>query len=178
MKRKQRLKSEMSEEFALKGKPVSASRSEMTEIVLPAQTNPLGKLLGGQVMHLVDMVAAMAAHRHSNSYVVTASVDYIDFRNSINLGEIVNLKSQVNRVFRTSMEVGVEVYSENAMTGERKHTTSAYVTFVAIDEHTRLPKPVAPLILKTAEERRRFREAAKRREARLALRYGKRHIVS
>jgi acyl-CoA hydrolase len=178
MKRKQLVKSEMNGEFALKGKPVSASRSEMTEIVLPAQTNPLGKLLGGQVMHLVDMVAAMAAHRHSNSYVVTASVDYIDFRNPINLGEIVNLKSQVNRVFRTSMEVGVEVYSENAMTEERKHTTSAYVTFVAIDEHTRFPKPVAPLILKTAEERRRFREAAKRREVRLALRYGTRHIVS
>jgi len=178
MKRKQLVKSEMSGGFALKGKPVSASRSEMTEIVLPAQTNPLGKLLGGQVMHLVDMVAAMAAHRHSNSYVVTASVDYIDFRNPINLGEIVNLKSQVNRVFRTSMEVGVEVYSENAMTEERKHTTSAYVTFVAIDEHTRFPKPVAPLILKTAEERQRFREAAKRREVRLALRYGKRHIVS
>jgi len=178
MKRKQLVKSEMNGEFALKGKPVSASRSEMTEIVLPAQTNPLGKLLGGQVMHLVDMVAAMAAHRHSNSYVVTASVDYIDFRNPINLGEIVNLKSQVNRVFRTSMEVGVEVYSENAMTEERKHTTSAYVTFVTIDEHTRFPKPVAPLILKTAEERRRFREAAKRREVRLALRYGKRHIVS
>jgi acyl-CoA hydrolase len=178
MKRKQLVESEMSGEFALQGKPVSASRSEMTEIVLPAQTNPLGKLLGGQVMHLVDMVAAMAAHRHSNSYVVTASVDYIDFRNPINLGEIVNLKSQVNRVFRTSMEVGVEVYSENAMTEERKHTTSAYVTFVAIDEHTRFPKPVAPLILKTAEERRRFREAAKRRQVRLALRYGKRHIVS
>jgi acyl-CoA hydrolase len=178
MKRKKLVKSEMSGELELKGKPVSASRSEMTEIVLPAQTNPLGKLLGGQVMHLVDMVAAMAAHRHSNSYVVTASVDSIDFRNPINLGEIVNLKSQVNRVFRTSMEVGVEVYSENAMTGERKHTTSAYVTFVAIDEHTRLPKPVAPLILKTAEERRRFREAAKRRKVRLALRCGKRHIVS
>ena len=80
------------------GKPVSASRSAMTEIVLPAQTNPLGKLLGGHVMHLVDMAAAMAAHRHSNSYVVTASVDYIDFRNPVNLGEIVILKSQVNRV--------------------------------------------------------------------------------
>ncbi|HXJ04536.1 MAG TPA: acyl-CoA thioesterase [Candidatus Acidoferrum sp.] len=177
MKRKPTVKSEMSGELALKGKPVSASRSEMTEIVLPAQTNPLGKLLGGQVMHLVDMVAAMAAHRHSNSYVVTASVDYIDFRNPINLGEIVNLKSQVNRVFRTSMEVGVEVYSENAMTGERKHTTSAYVTFVAIDENSGLPKQVAPLILKTAEERRRFREAAKRREVRLALRYRKKRAL-
>jgi acyl-CoA hydrolase len=160
-------------EAALRGKPVNASRSEMTEVVLPAQTNPLGKLLGGQVMHLVDVVAAIAAHRHSNSYVVTASVDYIDFRNPINLGEIVNLKSQVNRVFHTSMEVGVEVYSENAMTGVRKHTTTAYVTFVAIDEKTRRPKPAPPLIVKTAEEKRRFREAAQRRKTRLALRYGR-----
>src|SRR5437667_6689337 len=170
MKRKS---SEIQEEaIQLKGKPVSASRSEMTEIVLPAQTNPLGKLLGGQVMHFVDMAAALAAHRHSNSYVVTASVDYIDFRNAVNLGEIVNLKSQVNRVFHTSMEVGVEVYSENAMTGERKHTTTAYVTFVAVDEHTRMPKPVPPLILKTAGERRRYREAAERRKTGLALRDG------
>lgn len=159
--------------FEPNGKPVSASRSEMTEVVLPAQTNPLGKLLGGQVMHLVDVVAALAAHRHSNSYVVTASVDYIDFRNPINLGEIVNLKSQVNRVFRTSMEVGVEVYSENAMTGVRKHTTTAYVTFVALDEKTLRPKPAPPLIVKTAEEKKRFRDAAVRRKTRLELRFGK-----
>ncbi|HEY6945718.1 MAG TPA: acyl-CoA thioesterase [Candidatus Acidoferrum sp.] len=158
---------------SFEGKPVSASRSEMTEIVLPAQTNPLGKLLGGQVMHLVDMAAAMAAHRHSGSYVVTASVDYIDFRNPISLGEIVILKSQVNRVFHTSLEVGVEVYSENVLTGEKKHTTSAYVTFVAIDEHTRKPKPVPPLIVKTEEEMQRFDEAGQRREVRLALRYSK-----
>src|SRR5438874_10748648 len=170
---KRRNESKQEPETELPGKPVSASRSEMTEIVLPAQTNPLGKLLGGQVMHLVDMVAALAAHRHSNSYVVTASVDYIDFRNPVNLGEIVILKSQVNRVFHTSLEVGVEVYSENVLTGEKKHTTSAFVTFVAIDEHTRLPKPVPPLIVKTEEEKRRFHEAGKRREVRLALRYGK-----
>ena len=157
----------------LGGKPVGASRSEMTEIVLPAQTNPLGKLLGGHVMHLVDMAAAMAAHRHSGSYVVTASVDHIDFRNPVSLGEIVILKSQVNRVFHTSLEVGVEVYSENVLTGEKKHTTTAYVTFVAIDEHTRLPKPVPPLIVNTEEEKKRFREAGKRRAVRLALRYGK-----
>lgn len=157
----------------LPGKPVKASRSEMAEVVLPAQTNPLGKLLGGHVMHLVDIAAAMAASRHSNSYVVTASVDYIDFRNPVNLGEIVLLESQVNRVFHTSMEVGVEVYSEDVLKGERKHTTTAYVTFVAIDEHTRKPKIVPPLILKTSAERRRFREAAERRKTRLALRYGK-----
>jgi acyl-CoA hydrolase len=157
----------------LKPKPVSASRSEMAEVVLPAQTNPLGKLLGGQVMHLVDMAAAMAASRHSNSYVVTASVDYIDFRNAVNLGELVILKSQVNRVFNTSMEVGVEVFSEQILTGQRKHTTTAYVTFVAIDEYTKQPKTVRPLLLKTPEEKRRFREAAERRKARLRLRFGK-----
>jgi acyl-CoA hydrolase len=170
MKRKSRENQEQG--IKLPGKPVRASRSEMAEVVLPAQTNPLGKLLGGHVMHLVDVAAAIAAHRHSNSYVVTASVDYIDFRNPVNLGEIVTLESQVNRVFHTSMEVGVEVYSENVLTGERKHTTTAYVTFVAIDEHTRKPKEVPPLILKTAEERRRFRAAAARRKTRLALRYG------
>jgi acyl-CoA hydrolase len=154
----------------MKAKPVSASTSEMAEVVLPAQTNALGKLLGGHVMHLVDIVAAMAASRHANSYMVTASVDYIDFRNPVNLGEIVLLKSHVNRVFHTSLEVGVEVYSEDILSGERKHTTSAFVTFVAIDEHTRKPKPVPPLILKTAEEKRRWQEAAKRREIRLAHR--------
>ncbi len=158
----------------LSGKPVSATCSEMTEMVLPSETNPLGKLLGGHIMHLVDMVAAMAAHRHSSSLVTTASVDYLDFRNPVSVGEIVNLKSQVNRAFRTSMEVGVEVYSENYLTGKRTHTTSAYVTFVALDEHTGKPKEVPPLIVRTAEERRRFREAGERREIRLAHRYGKR----
>ncbi len=163
--------SKKNSELQIAGKPVSASRSEMAEVVLPAQTNPLGKLLGGHVMHMVDIAAAMAAHRHSNSYVVTASVDHIDFRNPVSLGEIVMLKSQVNRVFHTSMEVGVEVYSENVLTGERKHTTSAYVTFVAIDEKTLQPKAVRPLILKTLEEKRRYEEAAERRKTRLALRY-------
>jgi acyl-CoA hydrolase len=160
--------------LALKGKPVRASASEMAEVVLPAQTNALGKLLGGHVMHMVDIVAAMAASRHSNSYVVTASVDYIDFQNAVNLGEIVMLKSHVNRVFKTSLEIGVEVFSENLLTGERKRTTTAFVTFVAIDEHTRLPKIVPPLILRTAEEKRRWREAAQRRKIRLAHRLGKR----
>jgi acyl-CoA hydrolase len=157
-------------EEPMKAKPVSVSASEMAEVVLPAQTNALGKLLGGHVMHLVDIVAAMAASRHANSYMVTASVDYIDFRNPVSLGEIVLLKSHVNRVFHTSLEVGVEVYSEDILTGQRKHTTSAFVTFVAIDEHTRKPKPVPPLIVKTAEEKRRWKEAAKRREIRLAHR--------
>jgi len=161
-------------EMALKGKPVRASASEMAEVVLPAETNALGKLLGGHVMHMVDIVAAMAASRHSNSYVITASVDYIDFKNAVNLGEIVMLKSHVNRVFNTSLEVGVEVFSENLLTGERKQTTTAYVTFVAIDEITRQPKTVPPLILRTVEEKRRWREAAERRKIRLAHRHSRR----
>jgi len=173
MKREKNRTIDLVQNSKLKPKPVSASRSEMAEVVLPAQTNPLGKLLGGQVMHLVDMAAAMAASRHSNSYVVTASVDYIDFRNAVNLGELVILKSQVNRVFNTSMEVGVEVFSEQILTGQRKHTTTAYVTFVAIDEYTKQPKTVRPLLLKTAEEKKRFREAAERRKTRLRLRFGK-----
>src|SRR3984957_12021946 len=144
MKREKNKTIDLVQNSKLKPKPVSASRSEMAEVVLPAQTNPLGKLLGGQVMHLVDIAAAMAASRHSNSYVVTASVDYIDFRNPINIGEFVILKSQVNRVFHTSMEVGVKVFSENALTGERKHTTTAYVTFVALDLN-RKPHLAPPL---------------------------------
>src|SRR5215813_5378025 len=159
-----------SRESDLKAKPVSASRSEMTEVVLPAETNPLGKLLGGHVMHLVDVVAAMAASRHANSYVVTASVDYIDFRNPINIGELVILRSQVNRVFNTSMEVGVEVFSENPLTGEQRQTTTAYVTFVALDELSRRPKPVPALIVRTSDEKRRWREAGERRKVRLAMR--------
>src|SRR5258708_19949428 len=103
----------------------------MAAVGLRAETNPLGKLLGGHVMHLVDIAAAMAAHRHSNSYVVTASVDYIDFRNPVSLGEIVMLKSQGNRVFHTSMEVGVEGYSENLLPAEPNPTPPPYLPFFA-----------------------------------------------
>lgn len=152
------------------GKRPRVSRTEMVEVVLPQDANPLGNILGGRVMHLVDIAAAIAAHRHSNSYVVTASVDYVDFRNPIRVGELIILKSNVNRVFRTSMEVGVKVFSENVLSGERKHTTSAYVTFVAIDE-TGQPKPVPALLPESAEDRRRYRDALARRRIRLAQRY-------
>ena len=175
MKRTRDARIVVNADLEMKGKPVSASASEMAEVVLPAQTNALGKLLGGHVMHLVDIVGAMAACRHANSYMVTASVDYIDFQNPVNLGEIVMLKSHVNRVFHTSLEVGVEVYSEDILTGERKQTTTAYVTFVAIDEQTRQPKRVPPLILRTVAEHHRWREASKRRKIRLAHRHAKKH---
>jgi acyl-CoA hydrolase len=156
----------------LVGKPVSASRTEMTEVVLPQDANVFGNILGGRVMHLVDIAAAITAHRHCRSMAVTASVDHIDFRNPIRVGEVIMLKASLNRAFHTSMEIGVKVFSEDILTGERKHTTSAYVTFVALDENYR-PKPVPPVICKTPEDRRRYREALVRRKYRLAHRGNK-----
>jgi acyl-CoA hydrolase len=155
------------------GKPVSVSRSEMVEAVLPNDANPLGAMLGGRVMHLMDIAGAIAAHRHSNSHVVTASVDYLDFRFPIHVGEFIVLKSSVNRVFHTSMEVGVKIFSENILTGERKHTSSAYLTFVAIDSNGQ-PHNIPPLILETDDDRRRFHDAGERRRVRLAMRHKER----
>jgi acyl-CoA hydrolase len=154
---------------ALPGRSVSASRTEMTEVVLPQDANPLGTILGGHVMHLIDIAGAIAVHRHCRLQAVTASVDHLDFLNPIHVGELIVLESQVNRAFKTSVEVGVEVFSENYFTGKRKHTTTAFLTFVAIDENGEAV-PVPPLILRTPEERRRYREAGERRRARLAAR--------
>jgi len=154
-------------------RPVSESRTEMVEVVLPQDANVLGNVLGGRVMHLVDIAGAIAAHRHCRSHVVTASVDHLDFRNPIRIGELIVLKSSVNRVFHTSLEVGVKVFSENVLSGERKHTTSAYVTYVALGEDGS-PATVPPLVSETADDRRRFREALARRKTRLAHRNKKR----
>ena len=153
----------------LPGRPVSASRTEMIELVLPQDANLLGNILGGRVMHLIDIAGAIAAHRHCHRQVVTVSVDHLDFLNPIRLGELIVLEAQVNRAFHTSVEVGVEVFSENFVKGERKHTTTAFLTFVAIDQQGN-PQPVPPLSIKTREERRRYREAGERRKASLAAR--------
>jgi len=152
------------------GVPVSASRTEMVEVALPQDGNVLGNVLGGRVMHFVDMVGAIVAIRHCRRVVVTASVDHMDFRNPIRVGEFIILKASVNRVFHTSMEVGVKVFSENPLTGELKHTTSAYSTFVALDE-THQPIAAPPLICETEDDRRRYRDALIRRKARLGHRY-------
>ncbi|MGA7918193.1 MAG: acyl-CoA thioesterase [Candidatus Acidiferrales bacterium] len=154
---------------SLPAKPVQASASEIVEIVLPNDANLLGNMLGGRVMHLIDIAGALAANRHSNSHVVTASVDYLDFRFPIRVGEWIVLKSSVNRVFNTSMEVGVKVFAENILTGERRHTSTAFVTFVALDSNHQ-PHAVPPLILKNKDERRRYREAGERRRLRLKMR--------
>lgn len=156
----------------LPGKPASVSRTEMVEAVLPNDANVLGNILGGRVMHLIDIAGAIAAYRHAQSHVVTASVDYIDFRNPIKVGDLIVLKAEVNRAFHTSIEVGVEVFSENVLTGQRTHTSSAFVTYVAIDRDNR-PRAVPPVVVRTPAERRRFREAGIRRRLRLAHRYGR-----
>ena len=152
--------------IARAAKPVQESQTELCQVVLPNDANPLGNALGGTVMHWVDLAAAIAAHRHSSSYVVTASVDHMDFRCPIRIGEVAVLRASVNRVFQTSMEVGVKVFREENFTGRREHASSAYLTFVALDEHGR-PHPVAPVIPKTAEEKRRYREAGRRRRWRM-----------
>lgn len=138
-------------------------------MALPTHANPLGNLLGGRVMHLVDIAGAMAAMRHARSSVVTASVDSMNFFYPVHIGEMVILKSAVNRVFRTSMEVGVRVLVENLKTGAVRHTSSAYLTFVALDESGNKREP-PPLLPETPDEIRRWRKAGERRRMRLEMR--------
>jgi acyl-CoA hydrolase len=151
------------------GKAVRESISEYSELALPNDANGLGNVLGGKVMHLVDLAGAMAAMRHARRPVVTLSVDQLLFLHPVRVGELVILRSSVNRVFRTSMEVGVKVTTEKLMTGERRHTCSAYLTFVALDENQR-PTAITPVIPETEEEERRYRQAGERRQYRLAMR--------
>src|SRR5271168_5051488 len=141
----------MSEEI-LVPRPVRDSQSEMAEIVLPNDANPLAALLGGRLMHWIDLAGAMAAHRHSRNYVVTASVDHIDFLVPVRVGDLVILRSSVNRVFNTSMEVGVKVWVENYLSEQNRHVSSAYLTFVAIDAAgNRMAVP--PVVPETEEEK-------------------------
>jgi acyl-CoA hydrolase len=155
----------MNDHNPMRPRPVCESKSEMTEIVLPNDANPLNALLGGRLMHWIDMAAAMAAHRHSRQYVVTASIDHLDFLVPVRVGDIVILRSSVNRVYRTSMEVGVKVWVENYHTESNQHVSSAYLTFVAVDASGRR-LPVAPVIPETDEEKRRYEDALRRRELR------------
>lgn len=152
----------------LKGRPVRESVSEMSEFALPNDANVLGTLFGGKVMALVDLAGSLAAVRHARGPVVTASVDYMTFLHPIHIGQLVILRSQVNRVFRTSMEVGVKVFVENLRTRDVKHTSSAYLTFVAIDKDGNRV-PVAPVIPESEEERRRYEDAGERRRHRLEM---------
>jgi len=146
------------------------SRVEMTWHVMPSHTNgPSGMLFGGVVMQWIDVCAGVAAMRHARGRVVTASVDRLDFLSPINLGDIVILRSQVNFVHKTSMEVGCRVETEDPLSGARRYTTKAYLTFVAVDGSGR-PRDVAPLVLETEADRHRRAAAEMRRARRLEVR--------
>jgi acyl-CoA hydrolase len=147
-------------------KRAAESATEMVQVVLPNDANPLGFILGGTVMHLIDIAGAIACHRHTRSLLVTAAVDNLQFLHSIKVGDLIILKSRVTCVFTTSLEVHVDVYSEETLTGRRQLTSRAFLTFVAIDrDGTRVKVP--PVLVETEEERQVCEEAQARRAARL-----------
>ena len=153
----------------MEGRFVHESVSEYSELALPNDANGLGNLLGGKIMHLVDLAGAIAAMKHCRRPVVTVSVDHMDFIHPVRMGQLVRLRASVNRAFRTSMEVGVKVWVEDLISGAEKHVSSAYLTFVALDPQG-AGTPVAPILPLSEDEIRRYRQAGERREYRLAHR--------
>ncbi len=149
-------------------KRASESHTIMTEMVLPNDTNTLNNLMGGRLLHFMDIAAAIAAQKHSNRVVVTASVDNVSFAEPIKLGNIVTMKAQVTRAFSSSMEVYIEVWAEDIPAGVRVSTNSAYYTFVAVDQSGR-PIEVPPVIAETEDEKARYESALRRRQLRLVL---------
>jgi acyl-CoA hydrolase len=148
---------------------VRESISEYSELALPNDANGIGNLLGGKIMHLVDLAGAIAAMKHCRNVVVTASIDHMDFIHPVRIGNLVRLRASVNRAFRTSMEVGVKVWVEDLITGAEKHVSSAFLTFVAIDT-SGASVPVPAVIPETDDEKRRYEQAGQRREYRLSQR--------
>ena len=147
-------------------KRAAESATEMVQVVLPNDANPLGFILGGTVMHLIDIAGAIACHRHTRSLLVTAAVDDLQFLHPIKVGDLIILKSHVTCTFRTSLEVQVDVFSEETLTGKRLQTSRAFLTFVAVNrEGDRVS--VTPLLVETEEEKRVCEEAHARRAARL-----------
>lgn len=150
-------------------KTVGESRVTMAQVMLPQDANPSGNVHGGAIIKMMDNAAYVVAMRHCRTNAVTVSIDGLSFHNPVFIGDVVFLKASLNMASKTSMEVGVRVESENCITGEVRHTASAYLTFVALGKDGK-PAPVPPLALETEEEQRRNREAVGRRESRLALR--------
>ena len=153
-------------------KTVSESQVEMAQAMFPVDANQAGNVHGGSIMKLIDTAAGIAAHRHCRTNVVTASMDRLDFHAPVFVGELVVLRAAINYVGTTSMEVGVRVEAENLMTGEMRHTNSAYLTMVSLDEN-RKPKPVPPIVPESDDEKRRFEEGNIRAQQRKALRQKK-----
>jgi len=150
----------------VKPKPVSASSAEFTHLVLPPDTNALGTIFGGRIMEWVDIAGSIVASRHCRQVVVTASMDALHFLAPVKLGDIVILKAAVNFTHRTSLEIGVRIESENPLTGERRHTSSAYLTFVALDAAGK-PTAAPEVLPQTEDEKRRFEDAKTRYEYRV-----------
>jgi uncharacterized protein (TIGR00369 family) len=151
---------------SLSDKTVAASKTVMSRTMLPSDANPYGNVHGGEVMKLIDAVAGAAATRHARTRVVTARIDELSFLAPVYVGHLVTAKASVNHVGRTSMEVGVRVEAEDMLTGNVVHVASAYLVFVATDDHGR-PKPLPPLIAENDEERRRMKAAEARRSLRV-----------
>ncbi|WP_164108857.1 MULTISPECIES: acyl-CoA thioesterase [Sphingobacterium] len=150
------------------GKKAKDSYTEMNELVLPNDTNTFGNLMGGRLLYWMDICSAMAAQKHSNSPVVTVSVDNVSFKRPIKLGEVVTIQAQVSRAFSSSMEVRMEIFAHNLPEGTKVKSNEAYYTFVAIDENNK-PRKVADLIPESEEEINLYEEALQRRELRLIL---------
>ncbi len=148
------------------GRHPRESEAVMSELMMPQHANIMGNVFGGVVLALVDRVAAVAAIRHSRRPCVTVSVDKVDFKEPIHVGELLTAHARVNFAGRTSMEVGVKIIAENVLTGERRHTNSCYVTYVALDDQGR-PTEVLPVVPETADEKRRYERAAQRRASRV-----------
>ena len=142
------------------------SETVMAELMMPQHANIMGNVFGGVVLSLADRVAAVCAIRHSHRQCVTVSVDKVDFKEPIHVGELITAYARVNFAGRTSMEVGVKIVSETVVTGEKRHTNSCYVTFVALDDHG-VPTEVPPILPETADEKRRYERAGKRRASRV-----------
>ena len=142
------------------------SEAIMSELMMPQHANIMGNVFGGVILSLVDRVAAVAAIRHARKPCVTVSVDKVDFKEPIHVGKLLTAHARVNYAGRTSMEVGVKIIAENVLSGERRHTNSCYVTYVALDDHGR-PTEVPPVVPETPDEKRRFERAAKRRASRV-----------
>ena len=150
----------------MQGRRPQESEAELAELMMPQHANLMGNVFGGVILSLVDRVAAVCAIRHAHRQCVTVSVDKVDFREAIHVGELITAYARVNFAGRTSMEVGVKIVAENVLTGEKRHTNSCYVTYVALDDQGR-PTAVPPIVAETPEEKRRYERAAKRRAARV-----------
>lgn len=160
----------MSPESLREARTVADSATEMTQLVLPQHANVHGTVLGGTVMHWVDLAAAIVANRHSRRPVVTAAFDEMSFLGPILVGQVALIRARMTHVDRSSMEIRVDVESEDVLTGERRRTGTAFVTFVALDPVTRRPTPVPPLTLTTESEKQEHAQALERRRHRLERR--------